>query len=140
TGGEKAAISGYSAADVIDVTSAVMSAVTGSSFTTSGGNEILTISGTSAGSAVTDTLTFSGTTTYTGATVQLASDGNGGVEVLYNTTVTSGVDTDGLTLSTGSGYYLEGPTLGATASAWTIQSGALLTIGLSATDSATTIS
>ena len=69
--GELATISGFTSTDKIDVT--VFGAPAASaSFATSGGNEIVTVSGNGG----TETFVFSGTTTYTGNTLALVPSGS----------------------------------------------------------------
>ena len=98
--GDQAVISGLSANDTIDVTAI---SVTGASltFTSSGGNEIATISGMSGGAAVAESFIFSGTTTYNNFTLSITSDGSGGVDLEYSPaaaslTVSSGQTSTGI--------------------------------------------
>ena len=97
--GDQAVISGFTSTDEIDATtiSAIGATLT---FTSSGGNEIATISGTSGGAPVTESFVFSGTTTYNNFTLSLTPDGSGGVDLAYNPAATSLTVSNGQT-STG---------------------------------------
>ena len=132
TGGDKAVISGFSATDEIDVTSSVFVGSNATlTVTSNGGTTSATVtSGTSS-----ETFLFSGTSTYTSSTLALVADGNGGVDIVYDTPVYS-TGVAGLTVGSGQADYVSGGTVTAT----TVQGGGLLTIGLSAVDSSTTIS
>ncbi len=134
--GDLAAISGFIATDRIDIT-AVAAAGAALSVTASGGN---TVAEVMSGGKIVDAFIFSGTATYTGATLSLTSDANGHAEIVF---VSGGVSSSGggsspgvtsVTTSTVSGAYTEtsGNTLlveaGGSVSAATIASGGVLTV------------
>ncbi len=136
--GDLAAISGFSSTDKIDVT--VLGTGATLAFTSSGGNEDVTVSGTGGS----ETFIFSGTTTYTSATLGLVSSG-GHNYVEYSTSgfTSSGGTITSVTTSTASGAYTEtaGNTLlvlsGGSVTAPTIANGAFLTVSGGADTSAT---
>jgi autotransporter-associated beta strand protein/autotransporter passenger strand-loop-strand repeat protein len=137
--GDLAVISGFTSTDKIDVT--VISAAGATlSFGTSGGNEVATISGLSGGVAVTESLIFSGTTTYDNFTLSLTSDGSGGVDLEYSPgvttlTVSSGQNSSGLTVADGETLIVQS---GGTVSATVVDNGGVEIV--SGTDTSATIS
>jgi autotransporter passenger strand-loop-strand repeat protein/autotransporter-associated beta strand protein len=137
--GDRAVISGFSATDKIDVT-AINTASASLSFASSGGNEAVTINGTSgtSGTSVSETFLFSGTTTYDNYTLSLAPDGTGGVELAYNPngttlTISSGTSS-GLTVS---GGYTDIVQSGGAVVSAIVENGGFLTISGGADTSAT---
>lgn len=96
TYGEAATISGFSSTDRIDAT--VFGPTATLAFTTSNSNEVVTISST----AGRETFTFSGTTTYTGSTLDLVATGGAEYIEYFANGVTS------VTTSTASGAYSVG--------------------------------
>jgi autotransporter passenger strand-loop-strand repeat protein len=97
--GDQAVISGFSTTDKIDARTTALSTP---AFTTSGGNTVVTVGGF-------ESFIFSGTTTYTSATISAVSDGSGGEYLEYvpasgvstSVTVSSGQTSTGLTVSAG---------------------------------------
>jgi autotransporter passenger strand-loop-strand repeat protein len=84
--GDLAVISGFTAGDAIDLT--VFGAGTSLTSTVSGGDTVAVVTSGS----VTQSFTLAGTV---GASLQLVSDNNGGVEIVANNTVTWAVDAQG---------------------------------------------
>ena len=123
--GEQAVISGFSSTDKIDVS--VFGAAASTSYSSSGGNEIVTVSG----SGSTENFIFSGTSTYTSNTLALVTSG-AKVDLEYSS---SGFDnTTSVTTPTAPGAYTEtfSDTLlvlnGGSVSAATIDYGAFLVV------------
>ncbi|MGD0563653.1 MAG: ParB-like protein, partial [Roseiarcus sp.] len=118
--GEQAVISGFSITDQIAISG--VGADPTLSFSTSGGNEVVTVGGASGA----ETLIFSGTSTYTSNTLSLASSG-GAVDLEYSSATS-------VTTSTASGAYTEAARniliveQGGSVSAATIESGASLIV------------
>ncbi len=132
--GEQAVISGFSSTDKIDVS--VFGTGASASYSTSGGNEVVTVSG----GGSTETFIFAGTSTYTSNTMNLASAGSV-VDLEYDSAgfVTS------VTSATSSAVYTEsaGYTLlvlnGGSVSAPTIDNGAFLIVNGGADYAATVL-
>jgi len=99
--GDLATISGFSATDKIDVT-VFGAAATLTSFVSSGGNEIVTVSGTGGS----ETLIFSGTTAYTSSTLSVVAV-SGREYVEYGVSSSSSGMTTSVTTSTAPGIYTE---------------------------------
>lgn len=135
--GEQAVISGFSTTDVIDVT-AIAPTGAALAFTSSGGNEVVTLTGTSAGTAVAESFIFAGTSGYNTYTLGLQADGAGGVDLVYNPNATALTISNGTTsgLNVGSGQTVT-VLAGATVSSTTVTSGGSLVI--SGTDHAANI-
>ncbi len=94
--GDQAVISGFGSTDKIDIT-AIASAGATMSFSTGGGNEVVTV----ANGGSSESFIFSGTTAYTSNTIELTSDGSGDAELVL---ATGGIITS-VTTSTSSGAY-----------------------------------
>jgi autotransporter passenger strand-loop-strand repeat protein len=133
--GDEAVISGFSTTDKIDVT-AIGAAGATLNVVTSGSNNVATItSGSNSESFI-----FAGTSTYTNFTLQLESDGSGGVDLVFNPnavalTVSSGTTSTGLTVASGETLTVQ---FGGTVSATNVQSGGSLIV--SGTDHAAIVS
>jgi autotransporter passenger strand-loop-strand repeat protein len=123
--GDRAVISGFSTTDKIDITT-IGAAGASLNVVASGGNNVATItSGSDSESFI-----FSGTSTYTDSTLQLESDGSGGVDLVFNPnavalTVGSGTTSTGLTVASGETLTVQS---GGTVSATTVQSGGSLVV------------
>ena len=141
--GELATISGFSSTDAINVTALGSGATL--SFATSGGNEEVTVSGASGS----ETLVFSGTTTYTSGTLSVVSSG-GSEYIEYNPassssggpiTVSAG-ETISVSSATSASYIVEaGGSLnvvnGGSITGETVDSGGILTVSGGSETSAT---
>jgi autotransporter passenger strand-loop-strand repeat protein len=134
--GDQAVISGFQTGDVVDV-AAIASSGASLAFTTSGGNEVVTVS--NGGSS--ESFVFAGTSAYTANTLVLSADTNGGAEI----ELAAGGVTISVTTSTSSGAYdvTSGNTLlvlsGGSVSEAKVENGAFLTVDGGA-DTAATVS
>jgi len=131
--GDQAVISGFSATDKIDIQTVAPSALT---FATSGGNTVVTVSGS-------DKLIFAGTSTYTSNTLSTVTDSHGGEYVVYTpassggvtSTVSTGQTSTGLTVSNGETLIVQS---GGSISSTIVQSGGA--VNLSGSDTSATVS
>lgn len=80
--GDQAVISGFSSSDKIDVTGISLTGATLSFTTNANGNEVATISGTGGS----ESFIFSDPATYNSGSMSLIKDGNGGVDLILDTT------------------------------------------------------